>query len=91
MNCYMLKYVSLGYEVETIDRYAFALCDALTAIKLGGYLKYINSSAFYYCEALTDVYYTESEEDWAKIEISEYDNNCLTGADIHYDFSVSDM
>ncbi len=91
MNCYMLKYVSLGYEVETIDRYAFGFCDALVAIKLGGYLEYINSSAFYYCEALTDVYYTESEEDWAKIQISEYDNDCLTDAEIHYDFSDSDI
>ncbi len=88
-GCYMLKYVSLGYEVETIDRYAFAWCNSLVAIKIGSsYLKYINSSAFMDCDALTDVYYAADAEKWSKIVISEYDNDCLTDADIHYNWGA---
>jgi hypothetical protein len=84
----MLKYVSLGYEVETIDRYAFAWCNSLVAIKIGSsYLKTINSSAFMDCNALADVYYADDAEKWSEIEISPYDNDCLTNATIHYNAS----
>ena len=86
-GCYMLKYVSLGYEVETIDYYAFAWCNSLVAIKIGSsYLKTINSSAFMDCNALTDVYYAADAEKWNEIEINPNDNDCLTNADIHYNW-----
>lgn len=86
--CYNLKYVSLGYNVKTIDAYAFGFCDKLVYITIGAELEAINSSAFYCCDALTDVYYLSSEEDWEKITISEYDNDCLTNANIHYNHTL---
>lgn len=87
-GCYMLKYVSLGYEVETIDRYAFAWCNSLVAIKIGSsYLKTINSSAFLDCNVLADVYYADDAEKWSEIEINPNDNDCLTNATIHYNAS----
>ena len=87
-NCYNLKYVSLGYGVKTIGVYAFGFCDKLVYITIGGDLKKVESNAFAYCESLTDVYYLKSEEDFEKIEISEYDNECFTEATIHYDWKL---
>ncbi len=63
-----------------------AFCDeSLASVIIPDSVTSIGASAFYKCTSLTDVYYTGTEEEWAKISIA-YGNDYLKNANIHYNY-----
>lgn len=88
--CKSLTNVTIPHGVTSIDDVAFGYCDSLVAITIPNGVTSIGTNAFYYCTSLEDVYYTGTEEEWNKIEISD-DNSSLTNATIHYKQSDNTM
>ena len=84
-NCTNLTSVSIGNSVTSIGYQAFYGCDSLTSVVIPDSVTSIGYDAFYYCTSLKDVYYTGSEEDWAKISIDS-SNYSLTYATKHYNY-----
>ena len=72
-------------SVTSIGDGAFYSCDNLTTVVIGDIVTSIDNYAFYGCSGLTDVYYTGTEEEWAKISIGS-SNSYLTNATIHYNY-----
>ena len=73
-----------GSQLTDIGYEAFRGCTSLTSIEIPTSVTSIGSSAFWHCP-LTDVYYTGSEEEWAKISVGS-GNDYLTNATIHYNY-----
>lgn len=84
-DCDSLNSVTIGNGVTTIGTSAFDYCNSLTSVTIGRGVTVIDRSAFSNCDSLTDVYYTGSEEEWAAIEIGDW-NDALTEAIIHYNY-----
>ena len=70
-------------KLTHIESVAFGDCKSLSGIVIPKSVVYIGSQAFNHCDSLTDVFYTGTEEEWAKIEISD-SNTSLTDATIHF-------
>ena len=68
--CTSLSSVIIGDSVSSIGEEAFYYCTALSSVIIGDSVTSIGDLAFYRCSNLKDVYYTGSEEDWAKISMS---------------------
>lgn len=68
---------------DTIPNGAFTGCYSMTTVYIPKGIAKIEEQAFRDCEQLTDIYYEGAQEEWAAIEISEY-NEALTSAKIHY-------
>ena len=84
-GCTDLTSVTIENGVTKIGYTAFCDCTSLRSIIIPKSVTEIGDYAFYNCSVLTDVYYTGSEEDWAKIDIGDL-NSYLTGATIHYNY-----
>ncbi|MBP3401788.1 MAG: leucine-rich repeat protein [Clostridia bacterium] len=80
-----VRNVIIPDDVTSIGDYAFYNCTSLTSIVIPDSVMSIGNYAFNNCTSLTDVYYTGSEEEWAKISIGSY-NFSLTGANIHFNY-----
>ena len=73
-------------EVKNIGNYAFQDSKNLTSIEISNNVTHIGDDAFLDCYNLTDIYYLGTEEEWNRIAISYYGNECLTYATIHYNY-----
>ena len=82
-GCSSLKSVTIPDSVTSIGGSAFSGCSSLTSVTIPDSVTSIYWSAFSDCSSLKDVYYAGSEEEWKKIDISDY-NAPLTKATIHY-------
>lgn len=74
--------------ITTIGEGAFSSCEGLTSIVLPDSLKMIEDRAFMDCINLKEVYYTGSQENWAKIAIVGGWNDSLTNANVTYNYVV---
>ncbi|MBQ7985713.1 MAG: leucine-rich repeat domain-containing protein, partial [Clostridia bacterium] len=83
-DCTGLTSVIIGDSVTSIGSRAFCWCIRLTSITIPDSVTSIGKEAFSNCKSLTDVYYSGSEEDWNAIKISDYYNDSLLDATIHY-------
>lgn len=81
--CTSLNSVSIPNRVTEIKRLTFGGCTSLTNVTIPKSVTNIGDYAFQECNKLSDVYYAGSKEDWDSIQIGS-DNECLTGAEIHY-------
>ncbi len=79
-----LKSIVIPDGVESLYSYTFSGCSQLASITLPESLTNISSDVFWNCTSLKDVYYKGTEEQWSQIRISDYGNECLTNANIHY-------
>ncbi len=84
-DCYKLTSIVIPDSVTSIESGTFYDCYKLTSIVIPDSVTSISWQAFKGCNSLTDVYYTGTEEGWAAIIIG-YDNECLTNANIHYNY-----
>ncbi|MGN0474754.1 MAG: leucine-rich repeat protein, partial [Acutalibacteraceae bacterium] len=87
-QCSQLSSVTIPDSVTSIVNRAFWSCIKLTSIIIPNSVTSIGSTAFYNCGKLT-VYYTGTEEEWNNISIdnSNYANNPLINATIHYNYT----
>ena len=79
--------VTLPEGIVTICEGAFQLCDWLKKVYLPKTLKNIFTDAFLGSAGITDVYYAGTEEEWNGISIQS-GNECLTNANIHYNYTT---
>ena len=83
---YCNSLTTLSIDSSISGEGAFSHCTNLTNVIIGDNVISISDYAFYaFCSSLTDVYYTGTEEDWAKISIGS-NNSYLTDATIHYNY-----
>ena len=85
-SCDSLTSVVIPDSVTSIGSSAFNGCSSLTSVVIPDSVTTIVEYAFYDCDSLTDVYYTGTEEEWAKISIGS-NNSDLTSAEIHYNYA----
>ena len=78
-NCTALTFMTIPESVTYISGEVFSNCVRLARVTIPKSVTEIGSKAFYYCDSLTDVYYAGTAADWAKISISE-GNEDLTSA-----------
>ncbi len=78
-ECRSLASVTIPDSVTSIGGYAFRGCTGLTSVTIPDSVTSIDGYAFSGCDSLTDVYYAGTAADWAKISISE-GNEDLTSA-----------
>ena len=83
--CSSLANITIPDSVTSIGNGAFVYCSSLASITIPNSVTSIGEYAFYNCFSLADVYYTGSADDWAKLEIGDY-NDGLTNATIHYNY-----
>ncbi len=87
-DCCMLNTVVLHNGVTSIGDGAFYDCPNLTSVYIPNSVIDIYLGAFYDC-GIKDVYYEGAEENWDAITIID-DNDCLTGAKLHYNVGIAD-
>ena len=78
-GCTSLTSVAIPSSVTEIGGSAFSGCTGLTSVTIPDSVTSIDGYAFSGCDSLTDVYYAGTAADWAKISISE-GNEDLTSA-----------
>ena len=83
--CSNLKNITIPNSIVRISDHAFWGCSSLTSITIPDNVTSIDDYAFDDCSRLTDVYYTGSEDDWAKISFGS-SNSPLTNATKHYNY-----
>ena len=79
-NCTALTFVTIPESVTYISGEVFSNCVRLARVTIPKSVTEISSKAFYYCDSLTDVYYAGTAADWAKISISEGNEDLLAAA-----------
>ena len=83
MRCSGLISITITDSVLSIGDRAFWGCSSLTSVTIPNSVTSIGNYAFYDCRALTAVYYADTEAEWSKISINDY-NNYLTSATRYY-------
>lgn len=86
-NCTGLESASLPANLTTIASQTFKGCTTLESVYIKDNVTKIESSAFQGCSALTDVYFTGTEEQWGLINIVAENNDALTAATKHYEYT----
>ena len=79
-NCTALTFMTIPESVTYISGEVFSNCVRLARVTIPKSVTEISSKAFYYCDSLTDVYYAGTAADWAKISISEGNEDLLAAA-----------
>lgn len=82
-HCSNLISITIPNSVTHIESFALSDCTNLTGVIIPDSIVSIGIGAFHNCASLTDVFYTESEEQWEAITISE-SNEPLMNATITY-------
>ena len=72
--------MTIPESVTYISGEVFSNCVRLARVTIPKSVTEISSKAFYYCDSLTDVYYAGTAADWAKISISEGNEDLLAAA-----------
>ena len=92
-NRYRLGRVAIPEGVTSIGENAFASCGALVRLILPKSVESIGWGAFYSCEGLlaynSIVYYPGTEDDWAAIDIGNYNGMLINAKNIYYNCSGS--
>lgn len=80
--CDMVRQVEIVNGVTAIGNYAFMDCTGITSLTMAGSVCAIGDDAFHSCSSLKDVYYDDTQEAWAQIQIGSR-NAPLTSAVLH--------
>ncbi|MGN0522139.1 MAG: leucine-rich repeat domain-containing protein, partial [Eubacterium sp.] len=87
-NCTGLTAITLPKNIESLAYYSFVGCSSLTSVGIPKSLKTIGMDAFSGCDKIKDVYYEGSKADWKNIDISDWGNESLLNATIHYNAEI---
>ena len=82
-SCYNLTDLIIGDGIIELSKWTCGACPNLKNLVIGRSVKIINACAFELCDGLSNVYYKGSEQEWAEINIGEY-NSALTNATRYY-------
>lgn len=84
-GCTSLTKVTIPKKVTTIGNGTFRDCTSLTEVMIPVGITSIGISAFEGCTSLRNVYYSGSEEEWSRVEITE-DDQALLDAIVTYNY-----
>ena len=82
----VLTSVIIGNSVTSINAGAFRFCTSLEKITISKSVTQIGPSAFFGCYMLKTIYYAGKKDEWESVLI-EFDNDDLTAATIHYNYT----
>lgn len=85
--CNQLTNVTIPNRVTSIGNAAFQNCYSLTSVMIPDSVTHIGFDAFYLCNNLTDVYYTGSEEEWNRIDMTIYGIDLPEEVVIHFNYN----
>ena len=83
-----VKTVIFEEGIETIPVRALRKCKSVKTVEIPHTVKKIDNQAFEECVNLSDVYYSNNETAWSKIETGN-NNTPLSTSTIHYNSSIS--
>lgn len=89
LNCSNLDSVIIRDGLTSIGDSMFQECSALTSVTIPKSITHIGSAAFLGCDKLS-VYYAESEQDWDKIKIGNYNDDLINAPRYYYVFVDDD-
>lgn len=84
--CSGITSVNIPDSIKSIKFETFSCCQNLKSVIIPDSVTSIDIFAFY-GDTLTDIYYTGTEEEWKAISIGA-ENDCLTSANIHYNYHI---
>jgi len=82
-ECEKLSSITLPESLTKVENKLFLGCTSLSEVFIPKSVLTIGTFAFYNCSALSRIYYGGSENDWANVEIGEY-NEDVTEDIIYY-------
>ena len=82
-GCGKIEEINIPEGVVSVGSGAFSDCNHIMRITIPKTVNSIGDNAFFNCWNLEDVYYSGSKNEWNKVSIGA-NNECLTGATIHY-------
>jgi len=88
-NCDNLKRVRIGRSLTSISNSAFRGCIYLARVEISSSVTRIENAAFNCSRQIKDIYYEGNEEDWKKIFV-DINNEELSTANLHYNYSFED-
>ena len=84
MGCTSLTSLEIPNGVTCIPKSLLDGCSSLSSITIPKSVTSVEDSAFYGCTSLTDVYFEGTQSQWDAISLSNYQNDPLKTATIHY-------
>ena len=86
-NCDSLTDIVILGNISQISEGVFTDCDNLKSVVIPNSITNIWDGAFSGCNVLKNIYYTGSEDDWARVWIGK-DNDAILDATITYNYKV---
>jgi len=84
--CDSIEKIIIPHGVKYINEHTFHICSSLKEIFIPDSIKSISECAFILCENLSVVNYSGSKEQWDEIYITPSYNECITNANINYNY-----
>ena len=81
-----LTSITIPDGVTSIGKKALSWCYNLTSVTIPNSVTYIDHDIIYVCPVLQNIYYTGTEEEWKKIDVSYFYNPDLKNVNIVYNY-----
>ena len=86
-SCSSFTDIAIPKGIQTLSWGLFNGCSNLASVRIPKGVTEIKNWTFNDCSLLKDIYYEGSEDEWGKLTIGSLNNDPLSSATIHYNYS----